>query len=298
MKKIIFASSPFSPLREITVAATILLGSFYGNTQNINPKDLTVIGKQYPDAVVLTGSVTDAASGKKLGGIHVSYKDYSATISDSSGSFSLRVPSYEVSILLEGDGFQSKEIALRGQTSIKAAMYEDNFPSLYDQAVDPFGTKLKSHFTSSVSSITSTNSWARAGETPATYLQGRIPGLNAIRRSGTANIGASLWLRGISSLYATNQPLIVVDGVLYNNQDHGGSIIANHYTDPLSTLDIRDIDNITVLKDGSSLYGVKGANGVILITTARARELGTRIDFAIYTGIASRPDALPVMNAA
>jgi TonB-linked SusC/RagA family outer membrane protein len=284
-------------LPKLAAMALLILGSLSGSAQNINPNDLIVVGKQYPDAVVVTGTVTDAATGKKLSGIHVNYKDYSAAISDSTGSFSLRVPSYNVSIVLEGDGFQSKEIALRGQTAVKAAMYEDNFPSVFDQVTEPFGTKLKSHSTSSITSVSGTNNWARTNETPATYLQGRVPGLNAIRRSGTPNIGASLWLRGITSLYATNQPLIVVDGVLYNNQDHGGSIIANHYTDPLSTLDVRDIDNITVLKDGSSLYGTKGANGVILITTARARELGTRIDFAIYTGIASRPDRLPVMNA-
>jgi TonB-linked SusC/RagA family outer membrane protein len=284
--------------KQLTVVAALLLGALCGRAQNINPNDLTVIGRNYPDAVVVTGTVTDAASGKKLGGIHVSYKDFSATISDSSGSFSLRVPSYQVTISLDGDGFQSKEIALRGQSSVRAAIYEDNFVSLYDKVNEPFGTKSKSQSPYAISSISTNSNWAYTNETPATYMQGRIPGLNSIRRSGTPNIGATLWLRGISSLYATNQPLIVVDGVLFNNHDHGGSIISNHYTDPLSTLDIRDIDNITVLKDGSSVYGTKGANGVILITTARARELGTRIDFAVYTGVATRPDNLPVLNPA
>lgn len=285
----------FASLRGTMVAA-LLLGCMCGSAQNINPNELTVIGKQYPDAVIVSGTVRDAASGKTLGGIHVSYKDYSATISDSAGKFSLRVPSYQVTVLLEGDGYQAKEIALRGQSAVTASLFEDNYISFYDQAAEPFGAKSKSRSPFSLSSVSTNGNWSYTSETPATFLQGRIPGLNAIRRSGTPNIGASLWLRGISSMYATNQPLIVVDGVLFNNQDHGGSIIANHYTDPLSTLDIRDIDNITVMKDGSSLYGTKGANGVILITTARARELGTRIDFAVYTGIATRPDNLPVMN--
>jgi TonB-linked SusC/RagA family outer membrane protein len=105
-----------------------------------------------------------------------------------------------------------------------------------------------------------------------------------------------MFLRGINSLYATNQPLIIVDGIIFDNANYG-SLIAGSYTDPLSTIDPKDIDNITVIKDGSSIYGTKGANGVIIITTARAKELGTKIDFAIYGGTNFKPAEYPVMDA-
>ena len=146
-------------------------------------------------------------------------------------------------------------------------------------------------------SVQTDGNWGKTTETPSSYLQGRVAGLNAIRRSGTPNIGATMFLRGINSLYATNQPLIIVDGIIFDNADYG-SLISGHYTDPLSTIDPKDIDNITVIKDGSSIYGTKGANGVIIITTARAKELGTKIDFAIYGGINFKPAEYPVMNAA
>ena len=147
-----------------------------------------------------------------------------------------------------------------------------------------------------VTSVQTTNNWSHTAQTPNAFLQGRVAGLHVVRRSGTPNSGANLYLRGVFSLYTTNQPLIVVDGVIYDNTDFGGSIISNNFTNPLAYIDIKDIDNITVIKDGSSTYGTKGANGVIVITTARAKELATRIDAAIYGGINFAPKNLPVMD--
>jgi TonB-linked SusC/RagA family outer membrane protein len=281
--------------KKIIVACVLGLSAYIGNAQV--KSDSTIILNRDKAMYSVTGKVTDAASGRPLRGIRVTYKDFSAAITDSTGTFTLRVPTTNAAILLEGDGFQTKEVALRGQTDVKAALYEDTYTSFYDQATHPMGLVMKNKSPFAGTSVQTGGNWGRPGETPSSYLQGRVAGLNAIRRSGTPNIGATLFLRGISSLYATNQPLVIVDGIIFNNEDHGGSVISNHYTDPLSTIDVRDIDNITVLKDGSSIYGTKGANGVIIITTSRARELGTKIDFALYGGINFTPSTLPVMNA-
>lgn len=278
--------------KKLTVLA--LLGITLGASAQ---DDVTPVAKQQPGAVNVSGVVTEAATGKVLRGINVTYKDYSAAITDSLGAFVLRVPSYNVAILMEGEGFQSKEIPLRGQKVVHAALYEDTYISVYDETAQPFGTTMKNKVAFATSSLQTQGNWGRISETPSSYLQGRVAGLNAIRRSGTPNIGAALFLRGFNSLYAANRPLIVVDGIIFNNEDHGGSIISNHYTDPLSSIDVRDIDNISIIKDGTSLYGTKGSNGVIIITTARARELGTRIDFGAYTGINFAPTNLPVMQA-
>ncbi len=253
---------------------------------------------KYAGAVSISGKVLDAATGKALRGISVTYKDYSAAITDSTGNFTLKVPSAFVSIMMEGDGFQRKEIALKGSKPVVVKLYEDTYTSFYDDATLPLGAVLKSQSPFAVTSIQTGGNWDKTVETPSSFLQGRVPGLNVVRRSGTPGVGAMMMLRGISSLYATNQPLIVVDGVLFDNHDNGGSIISNHYNDPLSTIDVRDIDNVTVLKDGSSTYGTKGANGVIIITTARAKELATRIDFATYGGVNLTPTNLPVLNSA
>jgi TonB-linked SusC/RagA family outer membrane protein len=249
-------------------------------------------------SVEVRGRVTDAATHQPLSAIRVTYQDYSAAITDSAGSFILKVPNYDVTVILHGEGYQSKELALRGRSTISASLYEDTYLSFYDGANLPFGMQSISRTPYAVSSVPSTRNWAHTAETPDALLQGRVAGLNAIRRSGTPNIGANLFLRGISSLYTSNQPLIVVDGVIYDNTDYGGSLISNNYTNPLAYIDVKDIDNITVIKDATSTYGTKGANGVINITTARAKELGTKIDVAAYGGVNFAPEKLPLLDAA
>lgn len=282
---------------KILTGLTILVMMFFNSKAQDNKDSLIIINKHSSSkSVNVSGLVKDASTGKNLRGIRVTYKDYSAAISDSTGLFILKVPALDVSILLEGDGYQTKQVALKGTNHVIASLYEDTYTSFYDMAYLPMAPVMESQVPFAATSIQTDGNWSKITETPSTYLQGRVAGLDAIRRSGTPNIGATMFLRGISSLYATNQPLIVVDGVIFDNADYG-SIISNHYADPLSTIDTRDIDNITVIKDGSSTYGTKGANGVILITTARAKELGTRIDFAAYGGINFTPEKLPLLGA-
>jgi TonB-linked SusC/RagA family outer membrane protein len=249
-------------------------------------------------SATVTGSITDAANGKPLPGIQVSYKEYTAAITDSAGSFSLAVPDYSATITINGEGFQPKEIALKGRKFVTAGLYEGTYNSVYDVAYIPFGERPKNRVVNAAVSVPTNGNWTRSDETPDTYLQGQVAGLNVTRRSGTPGIGANLSLRGFTSLYATNQPLIVVDGVIFDNTSYGNSIIPGHVDNPLSFIDPKDIENITVIKDGCSTYGTKAANGVILITTGRARQLPTKIDFAAYAGANFAPSGLPVMNAA
>ena len=247
--------------------------------------------------VEVQGTITDAATKKPLRAIRVTYQNYSAAITDSLGHFSLKVPNYNVAIILEAEGYQAKEIALKGRKAVSAALYEDSYNSFYDGATLPFGKLANNQLPFAVTSIQTGGNWNRTAETPDAFLQGKVAGLNAIRRSGTPNSGANLFMRGISSLYATNQPLVIIDGVIFDASDYGNSIISNNYTNPLAYIDIKDIDNLTVIKDGSSIYGTKGANGVIIITTARAKELATRIDLAVYGGVNFTPKNLPLLNA-
>ncbi|RZL98080.1 MAG: hypothetical protein EOO88_61370, partial [Pedobacter sp.] len=120
----------------------------------------------------------------------------------------------------------------------------------------------------------------------------------SIRRSGSPGVGANLFLRGINSLYGTNKPLIVIDGIPYDINDYGTSIIANNYTNPLALINAQDIDNVTVIKDAASIYGAKAINGAIIITTGRTKNQTTKIDFGAYTSLNQRPENLPVMRSA
>ncbi len=250
-------------------------------------------GKTY----TVSGTVTNGATKKPVRGIRLTYKSFAASITDSAGHFSLKLPSDEVMLLLEGDGFQTREVAVKGRSIVNIPVYPEGFSSMSEETNMITGVITKTVSPYATTAVPVNDGWNRFSETPDAYLQGKAAGLNVIRRSGTQNIGAALFLRGINSLYATNQPLIIVDGVIFNNSNIGGSIISNNFTNPLSTIDVRDIDNVTVLKDASSIYGTKGANGAIIVTTIRAKELGTKIDFAVYGGMNFTPQNLPVMKA-
>jgi TonB-linked SusC/RagA family outer membrane protein len=246
----------------------------------------------------VTGQVTDAATRKPLSGVNVAVQDVAAVITDDKGNFKITVPSKTSVLQVSIQGYQYKEVAVNNRNSINVALYEDGFNSVYDLVTLPFSKQTKAQINYSVSGINNTeSSWSHSHETVDNSMQGQVSGLNVIRRSGTPGAGANLFLHGFNSINATNQPLYVIDGVIYDAASYGTSIIDGHVNNPLAAIDIKDIDNITVIKDGASYYGSRGANGVILITTAHARELTTRIDFAAYGGYNFTPKNIPVLNS-
>ena len=258
--------------------------------------DSATFSNQSRSGSKLTGIIKNASTGEVLPGVSIKSGSYSASITGQNGAFTLSVPSYTGVVNVSAPGYQTTNVALKGRNSIIIALNEDEFNSVHDIAVMPFGPKTKTQIPYSVSSINTTGNWERSAETADNYLQGLVSGLNVVRRSGTNGTGADLFLRGFSSLNTRNQPLVVVDGMIYDTNDYGTSLIGGHIVNPLSNIDLKDIDNITVVKDGGSLYGTKGANGVIIITTAHAKQLATQIDFAAYGGINSSPKNLPVLG--
>lgn len=250
------------------------------------------------DTLFVTGVVRQASNLQPLGGISASVPGFSAAISDDDGHFSIAVPDLDAVIYLVGDGFQERQVALRGRDKVTVDLYDPGFVSQFEQTTLLFNKRPKNFVPYATQSFNADDRWGQSiTETPGTYLQGRIAGLHVVRHSGTPGIGSTMTLNGFNSLNATNQPLIVVDGVIYDNTEYGHSLVLGNIYSPLSDIDIKDIDNITVLKGGNSTYGTKGANGVILITTSRSQELATRIDFATYGGFNFKPEGLPVMGA-
>lgn len=257
----------------------------------------TVLAEKQRKGYPLSGTITDAATKKGFVGVRVQVENFSAAITDENGNFTLNVPSYHTDILVSADGYEPRQISLKGRTSVNEALLDETHSSFQELVTMPLSTNLHRTVAAAVSKYDNKGGWGRPDETIDALLQGQVAGLNAIRRSGTPGAGANMFLRGYNSLFATNKPLIVIDGMLYDANDYGESIIANNYTNPLALIDVKDIDNITVLKDAASIYGTKGANGAIIVTTARAQQQATRIDFGAYTGVSLAPKRLPVMDA-
>jgi TonB-linked SusC/RagA family outer membrane protein len=246
----------------------------------------------------LTGTVLDAASKKPVAGVRISVPGISAAITGDDGTFKINVSSYDNNLFVTADGYADKQVALKGKQTLVISLQAESNPGYQQKTYMPFGQITQRDQTAAVGTYSPNGEWKRPMETVDALLQGKIAGLNSIRRSGTPGVGANLFLRGFNSLYGTNKPLVVIDGLLYDVNDYGQSIIANNYTNPLALLNVQDIENVAVIKDAASIYGTKGINGAIIITTSRAKKQATDIEFGMYATINQKPASLPVMEAA
>ena len=281
-----FAGGFFAPLSAQQTQDTT-------NTAIKNTKTIT-------KGISVNGIVKSAKTKSALSGINVTVEGFSAVITNDDGTFEIKVPNLEVLLKISGENFQSKVYALKNQQSgIEVYLDEPNYAASYEVANLAAGEKMQYNTTNASTVINFKNDqWSNpVNESVGGFLQGKVAGLNVVRNSGTPNAGSYLSLRGFNSLYATNKPLIIVDGMIYDDEDYGSGIIQNNISSPLANIDVKDIEDITVIKDGSSLYGTKGANGVIKITTIRPTELSTKIDFSMYGGVNQAPDQLPVLGA-
>ncbi|MEO7310738.1 MAG: SusC/RagA family TonB-linked outer membrane protein [Chitinophagaceae bacterium] len=286
-------------LTSVSIAALLLAaGTADLHAQTSKADTVTITRAKPKSGVPVSGMVKDAATGKPVVGVSVAVEDFSAAITDENGRYTVNVPSYQASVLVTAEGFQTVFVALKGRKTLDLKLNDESLVSFSEPLMMPFGKKQKSDITAAAKQYNVDGAWTQPYEISDAILQGRVAGLNATRRSGAPGAGANLVLRGYNSLFGTNKPLIVVDNMLYDANDYGESIIANNYTNPLALIDAKDIDNITVLKDASSMYGTKGANGAIIITTARSKSQATQIDFGIYTGFNFAPKNLPVLDAA
>lgn len=268
-------------------------------TQDSTATATTPTLKQDIKGILIKGVVKSARTKTALSGINVTVDGFSATITHDDGSFDIKVPNLESILKISGENFQTKVYALRRQESgIEIYLSEANYAPAYEIANLASGEKMQYNSTYAASTTNFKNDqWSNpVNESVGGFLQGKVAGLNTVRNSGTPGAGTYLSLRGFNSLYATNKPLIIVDGMIYDDEDYGSGIIQNNISSPLANLDVKEIEDVTVIKDGSSLYGTKGANGVIKITTTRATELSTKIDFTMYGGINQAPDQLPLLG--
>ncbi|MGE9313865.1 SusC/RagA family TonB-linked outer membrane protein [Niabella sp. CJ426] len=280
------------PVLSLAIAVLMAGGVYAQNTKNAK-SNLTAA----PQVLIIKGVVKNAATGNGINGAQLQVRGFSAAITDTAGKFSLKVPNNTATLLVEADGFDAQLVPVKYREQVDVALQSRTLQSYNDIIVMPLSSQPKKFITASAEQQTP-DSWQQPTETIDSWLQGRVAGLNAVRRSGLQGAGANLFLNGINSLYAMNKPLIVVDGMPFDANDYGESIIANNYTNPLSLIDIKDIDNITILKDAAGIYGAKGANGAIIITTVGAEgKQATKIDAGVYAGVNLAPSNLPVLNA-
>jgi TonB-linked SusC/RagA family outer membrane protein len=264
-------------------------------------KDSTAIVPQKKvQGILVQGVVKSAKTNTALSGINIAVEGFSAAISDNDGNFEIQVPNLQALLIISGQDFQTKVYPVKNRKSgLNILLSEVYYSPAYQKATLPSGDIMQYNNTNAASVINfKKEQWSTpVTESAAGFLQSRTTGLTSIKNSGAPNVGSYLALRGFNSLYGSNRPLIVVDGMIYDDEDYGSGIISNNDSSPLTNIDVKDIEDITIMKDGTSLYGTKGANGVINITTTRATELSTKIDFTMYGGVNQTPDEMPLLDA-
>lgn len=209
------------------------------------------------DRIEVTGTVTDASDGSTLPGVNITVKGMPSvgTTTNLDGEYSLNVPADANVLIYSFIGFVRQEVEINDRTTIDVAL-EPDVQLLDDVVVVGYGTQDRKEITSSVASVKAEDFNKGNIQDTQQLLQGKVAGLQISRPGGDPNAGFNIRLRGLSTIGANTEPLVVVDGVIGAD---------------FNTVDPNDIESIDVLKDASAsaIYGTRGANGVILITTKR-----------------------------
>ena len=232
---------------------------------------------------LLQGNVLDGTTNEALPGVTILVKGTSiGTVTGVNGEFSLKVSEGNDVLIFSYVGFLSQEITIGEQTNLTVSLEVDS-EMLDEVVVTAFGLKKEtSKLGYSVQSVNAEDLERAADPNIGTALRGKLAGVNINSNAGGIGSSVSINVRGISSLGANNQPLIVLDGVIIDtNQGEQGDFAEGvDYGNTLSNLNPNDIENISLLKGGNAtaLYGFRGANGVLIINTKSGSTEKTRVE--------------------
>lgn len=247
-------------------------------------------------------TVSGKVSGSDVGplfGASVSVKGTGrGEVTDAEGNFSLTVSGPDAVLVFSYIGYKRQEIVVGNQTVINVTL-TPSVEDLSEVVVIGYGQIEKSDITGSISSIKSEEIKAVPVTSFEQTLQGRASGVQVSQTSGQPGAPASIRIRGVSSISASNEPLYVIDGMLINSTDASASASEGPKISPLSAINPNDIESIEILKDASAtaIYGSRGANGVVLITTKGGRAGISTIDFESYYGVQQVSNELDLLNA-
>lgn len=244
--------------------------------------------RQYATRVI-KGRVLKAAGNIPLSGAMVGtagIEGYS-TLTRTDGTYELNLPAFATSLQVTSPGYNTVRIGLSsGDVQRDIMLYDETFRADYNADTDILNTSTTSSFRYS------------SAVTIEEEVQKQLGAdVHVVTRNGTPGIGGVMFLNGINSLHINAQPLIVVDGVILDQQYGRTMLHDGFYNDILSNISPADIEKVTVLRNGTALYGAKGANGVLLVQTRRNKSMATRITASLSAGITLEPKYLDVMNA-
>ncbi len=242
--------------------------------------------------ITIKGVVTDAATNEPLMGATVMVTEgKTGAVTDFDGNYTITVAQSTKQLIVSYIGYASKTVAVKGTTINVALDSDDN--QLNEVVVVGYGTARKSDLTGSVATVSSKDFNKGLVSSPEQLINGKVSGVQIMSNSGSASAGSTIRVRGGASLNASNDPLIVLDGVPL---EQGG--ISGNSSNFLSMINPADIESMTVLKDASStaIYGSRASNGVIIITTKKGQQGGLKINFNTTNSVQTRAQMVDMLG--
>ena len=252
----------------------------------------------------ITGKVTDE-SGLSLPGASVKIKNTNVVaVTDENGNFAISAPATSQTIVFSYLGMQDQELVIGSRTSFNIKLLSKS-TSLSDVIIIGYGSIKKSDLTGSVARIENEDFVRDVPTNILQALQGKIAGVNVTQNDGAPGAGLSIRIRGSNSFLGGTEPLYVIDGIPYNNSSSGGTPMSigedeKQTLNAMSFINPNDIETIDILKDASAtaIYGSRGANGVVLITTKKGKSGKDKIEGNFSAGMAQVSRTLDVLNPA
>jgi TonB-linked SusC/RagA family outer membrane protein len=239
------------------------------------------IQSAFAQNATVKGKVTDASNSETLIGVSVIVKGTTnGTQTDANGNYSINAPS-NATLVFSYIGYSAQEVPVNGQTTVNVKL-NSSASQLQQVIVIGYGTQKKIDNTGSIATVKGSDISKQASVNAVSALQGKVAGVEIIN-NGQPGASPTINIRGIGTVFGNTQPLFVVDGVWYND---------------ISFLNPSDIESLSILKDASStaIYGIKAANGVVLITTKRGKTGKPTINYNAYVGWQSVTNQVKMAN--
>lgn len=241
----------------------------------------------------VTGKVTDSKDGAPVANASVTIKGTSrGTTTDAGGNFRLAVDDNNTVLVISSVGYTAYELTVGAQTDFAISLSAAQ-GTLNEVVVVGYGTQRKRDLSGSVATVSSKDFVKGALQTPEQLIAGKVAGVQITPNSGAPGSGSRIRIRGGASLNASNDPLIVIDGVPVDNGGISGA------SNPLNLINPNDIETFTILKDPSAaaIYGSRASNGVVLITTKKGKKGKVRLNFSAQGFVQTPAGKVDVLSA-
>ena len=254
----------------------------------------------------IRGHVIDGSQNEPLIGATVSVPGTTAgTVTDLDGNFKFTMPAGKIIIQISMIGYKTQVVNIKGKSEINVTLMEDS-KMMDEVVVVGYGTMKKRDLSGSMTQIKGDDLMAGATSDVAKGMQGKIAGVQVSQTDGSPGAGTSITVRGANSFTTSSEPLYIVDGIPYNNDNPSAvpTSAANENTNqkqnPLSFINPNDIEKIEVLKDASAtaIYGSRGANGVVIITTRKGQSGKPKVEFNAQFSASTVVKKIDVLDAA